>query len=109
MRMLKTAGIGCVLAQVADLVSSLGLKPAYGFIESNPLARNPDGSFNLMHGIIMKSNAFLFMSAISALIYLTLRHWDKTKAEAIATSPYLLLAVTGLFATMHNILLYLMP
>jgi hypothetical protein len=109
MQALKTAAIGCALAQMADLFSTVGLKPHGRWGETNPLMINLDGSFNFGHGLTVKLIAFVCYSAMAMLLYLTLRHWDKRRAEVIASSPYLYFGILALGATLNNVLLRLMP
>jgi hypothetical protein len=104
LRPLVVAAVGCALAQIADLISSLGFGPA--FSEVNPLSRGLNDSFSFERGFKVKTVAFIFFSVMSAFIYYTLRPWDKHRAEVIATSPYLYFGISAIVVALDNTLLH---
>lgn len=82
-----------------------------GFQESNPWASNPDGSFNLAHGIGVTGCWFAALVFIGAALWYAFRPLDhKTElpiAAVIAVSPAWLWGIsTVLPAIVHNLMTY---
>ncbi|MGH9404414.1 MAG: hypothetical protein ACRD3D_01100 [Terriglobia bacterium] len=108
-RFLGSAFLFCVLAQAADVISSLHArgtgKGGNGIVEDNPFARHADGSFWLAHALDDKLVAVLVMAVLAMALYLALRRINVKAAKIAGALPFLYLAVVASMAVMSNLLL----
>ena len=89
----------CFLAQLADLLSSLGCKGECE--ETNPFARTAfDHAFYLNHAIALKSIQMIFLMIASAAIYYSLVWIRRTFRYQLYEIPALMACVPPLVWTL---------
>lgn len=89
------------LANAMDILTSV-LGSHRGLMETNPMARNADMSFNLLHGVVIKILYTAFYFLVGVLGYGLFRRYDRRLAEAVAMLPMLACAWLVMGAVLHN-------
>lgn len=103
-RCLRNAFLFSLLAQVLDVISSLGFNAE--FFETNPFAADVSGRFGIKQGIRVKIVVMITFSLMSAGLYYAIRPFDERKADVISTSPLLYTAIVAISAAFENTLLH---
>lgn len=102
--LILTAFLVCTLAQIADVVSSMGLGGGKTTAESNPFARFGDGTFNPLHGLALKG-WFVFETCLfSAVLWVAGRYLPHRLRVTLASIPFFYYAWQGLDAAFSNAL-----
>jgi hypothetical protein len=100
------AWIACAIAQVIDILSSLGFPASSGFAETNPLTRHADGTFWLYRGAIIKAILTGWASLASVVLYLIFYRINRKLAIFAAVLPLIYQAYCGMEAGMQNLMLH---